>query len=258
MSQVIAGAGTPETHWRPWLAGLAAPTAVPPATPPGRAPRVLVLVAHPDDEVLGAGGLLHGLARRGWRVDVVWATDGEASHPGSTVVSGAELARRRREESVQARDVLGLDGTTTWLALPDSGLLGREADVAAAADRALQDGGVDLVLAPWREDGHPDHEVCGRAAARAAARHGVPLWEVPIWAWHWGTADVLAPRWSHAHLVALDEATRTVKAAAVAQFVTQVRPLGPAAADRAVLPPEVLARFARDVELVLVTPAVPS
>ena len=35
-------------------------------------------------------------------------------------------------------------------------------------------------------------------------------------------------------------------------------PLGPDAADRAVLPPEVLVRFARDVEVVLVTPGEPA
>lgn len=258
MSPVIAGAGTSETHWLPWLAGLGAPRAVPPAVPAGRTPRVVVVVAHPDDEVLGAGGLLHGLARNGWQVDVVWATDGEGSHPGSTVLAPAELARRRRAESTEARALLGLDGTTTWLGLPDSGLLAHEPDVTAAADEALRRGPVDLVVAPWREDGHPDHEVCGRAAATAAADHGVPLWEVPVWAWHWGEADVLGPRWPHARLVPLDEDARAAKAAAVDAFVTQVRPLGPDAADRAVLPPEVLVRFARDVEVVLVTPGEPA
>lgn len=246
----ITGTGTPETRWLPWLDALDVPRADPPvpASGPGRA---VVLAAHPDDEVLAAGGLLHALARSGWRTDVVWASDGEASHPGSTVLTPADLARRRRLESMAARRVLGLRGTVTWLGLPDSGLVADEGEVTGAL--AVIARGADLVLAPWREDGHPDHEACGRAAATVASRHGQPLWELPVWAWHWGDPADLGPRWPHVALAPLPPAAAAAKAAAVAAFVTQVEPLGPAPEDAAVLPAAVLARFARPVEVVLRT-----
>lgn len=244
----IAGAGTPEEHWRGWLAQADLPVATPPLTD-GRTPRVVVLAAHPDDEVLGAGGLLHRLAADGWQVDVVWASDGEGSHPGSTVMSAAELGARRREESLTARDRLGLAGATTWLGLPDSGLVDHEpALIVALRDAAA---GADLLLAPWAEDGHPDHEVCGRAARAVAAAHSLPLWELPIWAWHWGTGDELGPRWGSARVVRLTQAELRAKADAVGAFTSQVHPLGERPEDRAVLPPEVLVRFERDVEVVL-------
>ncbi|MGJ7439878.1 PIG-L deacetylase family protein [Aquipuribacter sp. MA13-6] len=251
---VIAGEGTPETSWLPWLAATGWAPAVPPVRPGGGRPRALVLAAHPDDEVLGAGGLLHLLGRDGWQVDVVWASDGEASHPGSTVLAPEDLARRRRQESEDARRELGLQGTTTWLALPDSGLQPHEDDVAAAVDHALTGTAADLVVAPWHADGHPDHEVCGRVALAAGRRHGVPVWEVPIWAWHWAEPAEVGARWPHARTVALDETARTAKSTAVQRFVTQVHPLGPADVDRAVLPATVLARFARPFEVVLCSP----
>lgn len=250
---VIAGPGTPESTWLPWLTTTGWPCAVPPGRTDGGRPRALVLAAHPDDEVLGAGGLLHLLGRDGWLVDVVWASDGEASHPGSTVLEPDELARRRRQESEDARRELGLDGRTTWLALPDSGLEPHEERIGGVVDEVVA--GADLLVAPWHADGHPDHEVCGRVALDAGHRHGVPVWEVPIWAWHWAEPADLGPRWPHARTVALDEAARRAKAAAVRRFVTQVRPLGPAQADRAVLPDHVLARFSRPSEVVLCTPA---
>ncbi len=247
---VIEGEGTPESHWLPWLARTRLPPAELPA-PGSGTQRALVVAGHPDDEVLGAGGLLHLLARHGWQVDVVWASDGEASHPGSTATSRADLARRRRLESAAARLELGLSGSTTWLALPDSGLGPHEGAVTDAVTGLAE--GADLLVATWHQDGHPDHEVCGRAALAAGRDRGVAVWEVPIWAWHWGRADELADRWGHARTVELDEAARTAKAAAVAQFLSQVRPLGPDAADRAVLGPHVLARFCRPFEVVLCT-----
>ncbi len=57
---------------------------------------VVVLAAHPDDETLGAGGLLSKAARSGIRVTVVVATYGEASHPGSTTHTAERLAALRR------------------------------------------------------------------------------------------------------------------------------------------------------------------
>ncbi len=250
----IEGEGTPESHWRPWLTTAGLPALALPALPLPAAPgRALVLAAHPDDEVLGAGGLLSRLARAGWRVDVVWASDGEGSHPGSKVLAPVELARRRREESLAAREVLGLQGDVTWLGLPDSGLARHEDAVGRAMADLLP--GADLLLAPWSEDGHPDHEVCGRVARRAGAAAGVEVWELPVWAWHWGTGPGLAPRWGHACQALLTAQEQARKARAVEVFVTQVHPLGPGDADRAVLPPGVLARFARDREVVLRTPS---
>jgi LmbE family N-acetylglucosaminyl deacetylase len=266
----IEGTGTSEGHWLGWLARAGLPGAVlpavlpgavlPDAVPTGAVPlgavlpgaetrRAVVLAAHPDDEVLGAGGLLHRLARTGWQVDVVWASDGEASHPHSSAVTPVELARLRRQESLAAREVLGVHGTTRWLGLPDSAIGEHETVLRDAVADLVAD--ADLVLAPWHADGHPDHEACGRVALELAARDARPVWELPIWAWHWGEAGELAPRWPHARLVHLGPQEQHAKAAAVQAFTTQVHPLGDGPGDAPVLPPSVLARFARPVEVVL-------
>lgn len=244
----IEGTGTSEGHWLGWLAHARLGTAV---LPGAGARRAVVLAAHPDDEVLGAGGLLHRLSRTGWQVDVVWASDGEASHPHSRAVTPAELAALRRQESLAARELLGVNGTTRWLGLPDSGIGEHEPALRdAVADLVA---GADLVLAPWHADGHPDHEACGRVAVEVAARESTPVWELPIWAWHWGEAGDLAPRWPHARVVHLGPEEQHAKAAAVQAFTTQVHPLGDGPEDAPVLPPSVLARFARPVEVVLCT-----
>ncbi|WP_167193799.1 PIG-L deacetylase family protein [Brevibacterium pigmentatum] len=51
----------------------------------------IILAAHPDDEALGAPGLLARLRRSAHRVVVQLFTAGEQSHPGSPTHSTKEL-----------------------------------------------------------------------------------------------------------------------------------------------------------------------
>ncbi|PIE22460.1 MAG: hypothetical protein CSA62_12045 [Planctomycetota bacterium] len=67
--------------------------------------RVLVLAAHPDDEVIGIGGLLAFHGQRGDRVRVVHATRGDAGDPGAR---HQEIAKLREDELRRALAELGL------------------------------------------------------------------------------------------------------------------------------------------------------
>jgi len=53
--------------------------------------RLLVLAPHPDDEVLGAAGMIEAAVRRGADVRVVVATDGEAGP--DRLRAGSDLPR---------------------------------------------------------------------------------------------------------------------------------------------------------------------
>ncbi|HEY5120093.1 MAG TPA: PIG-L family deacetylase, partial [Acidimicrobiales bacterium] len=67
----------------------------------------MVVSPHPDDEVLGAGGLIQVALSQHVLVEVVAVTDGEASHPRSTVATTLNLARVRSAESRVALSRLG-------------------------------------------------------------------------------------------------------------------------------------------------------
>lgn len=241
MVTAIDGRGTPESVWLAHLRDLGLPDLALDDVPS----RVVVVAPHPDDEVLAVGGLLALLASAGAQVDVVAVTDGEASHPGGSL-SPVELAAARVVETDRALALLGLAGRVTRLGLPDGGADELEEPVTDAL--ALAPG--QWLLGPWVCDGHPDHEAVGRACARAAVRDGARLLAFPIWAWHWATPDEPSLPWDGARQVCLPEAVRTAKAAALQAFVTQVSPLGPLPQDQPILPPHVLARFARPVEVV--------
>lgn len=234
--------GTDEALWSSW----AAPDGWARLDPAGLADRpVVVLAAHPDDEVLGVGGLVCLLAAAGGRLRFVWGTDGEASHPDSLSPVVRDLAATRRAESAAALRALGAGSAPrTRLDLPDGQLADREGDLVRRL-RCVVDAD-DLVLAPWSGDAHPDHEACGRAA-RAVAR---TVLEYPVWTWHWAHPDDPRVPWDLARRVDLPPAVVARKSAAVGCFASQVRPVGPEPVDGPVLPAAVLAHFSRDYEVV--------
>ncbi|MBL7255521.1 PIG-L family deacetylase [Actinoplanes sp. LDG1-01] len=214
-----------------------------PELPLGEAGTPLIVAPHPDDEILGVAGLMATLGR----AELVAVTDGEASHPGSTVHTQAELALIRRAETDEALRRLGLADAVVHRPGQPDGKIDEEA-LTEVLTGLLSPG--RWCLATWREDGHPDHEAVGRAAARACEATGAVLLEYPIWTWHWSAPEDPRVPWDRAFRVPLARNVRDAKQAAIEAFPSQIAPLGPEPADAAILPPHVLARFARPFEVI--------
>ncbi len=225
-------------EWRTWLAGVEMPAAIDPV-----AARILVVSAHPDDEVLGAGGFIADAVAHGMHVTVLCLSDGGASHPGSPTVTPDALAGIRRAELSTALAELGVH-CTTHRDHPDGGLDRHSDQIVEAIGSALREcGRHDLIVSVWRGDGHPDHEAVGRAAAAVAEQAGVQLLEYPIWMWHWAAPGGPGVPWDRARRHRLSSAAVTAKNRAVAAFVSQITALSGDPADRAVLEPHVLDRL---------------
>lgn len=169
----IIGVRGPATEIYPW--GYTVPMVKLPA-----AERVLVVVAHPDDESFGLGALIHEFVTAGAAVEVLCLTAGEAS----TLGAHPDLAVTRSEELHAACDVLGVRGVELC-DLPDGGL----ADVDPLELQARVEVGVgrfapDLILTFDPLDGvtgHPDHRAASDAAIRVGRAHGIPVlgWALP-------------------------------------------------------------------------------
>jgi LmbE family N-acetylglucosaminyl deacetylase/GT2 family glycosyltransferase len=117
-----------------------------------RGERLLVLAPHPDDEVIGCGGLVALHLREGHQVRVVIATDG----------SEAGDATLREEESKRGLSVLG-DISPDFLHFPDR-RLGDESDALQREIRKiLAEFKPDLIAVPSPVEIHPDHLALARA-----------------------------------------------------------------------------------------------
>lgn len=237
-------AGTPETRWT--RRGFDDLTEL---SVPGPDSRVVVVAAHPDDETLGAGGLIAAAAARGADVRVIVATDGEASHPQSPTHTPVQLAGVRRAEVRAAVAALHPALEPVFLGLPDGRLAEHPCALASMLGEHVR--GATHLVTTWVGDRHPDHEACARAVAELrppGARH----WQYPIWAWHWDEPEHSLLPWPTMRRVVLDVAARRAKAEALAQHRSQIEPLSPAVGDEAVVPPGVQAHFDRDFETFVV------
>lgn len=136
---------------------------------------VLVLAAHPDDEVLGAGAWL---SEHSGPLAIAFLTDGaprRAQFRPDGIACGA-YRRLRRQEAQQlwrARPRCSLH----FCAIADQALafhLGHARLWLAALCRRLRPHGL---LAPAFEGGHPDHD----AVNFLASRMGIPTWEYALY-----------------------------------------------------------------------------
>jgi LmbE family N-acetylglucosaminyl deacetylase len=221
--------------------------AIPPLKPL-RARRLIVIAPHPDDEVLGAGGLIQEALREGVLVEIVSLTDGEASHPHSTVLQDSELASTRRRESQVALRRLGWHSpAVTYLGLPD----GRVAEFQAELDSALASILLpdDLCVAPWINDGHPDHNVSGESALRVGRSVGAKSLGYLVWAWHWADPEGADIPWNQCVRLDLGRRSQARKRWSTLAFESQIRPLGPSPDDAEILPVPLLRRFWRPYEV---------
>lgn len=137
--------------------------------------RALVVVAHPDDESFGLGGVIDALVRAGTKVTVLCLTAGEASTHGA----GSDLAVLRAAELDVAAEALGV-GSTTLLHHRDGALSGRLRELVADVRDMVQQTDPDGLLvfgAGGGVTGHPDHEAATQAALTVAAERALPVLE---------------------------------------------------------------------------------
>ena len=106
--------------------------------------KILVVSPHPDDEILGASGLLVKAKNNGCHVTVVFLTSGAKK----------DLIVREREAQ-QVSDKIGID-KTYFLRLPDGDIINTSVE-----DTDLQDivkkCDPDILSLPFVLDGHSDH-----------------------------------------------------------------------------------------------------
>lgn len=133
---------------------------------------VLVVVAHPDDEVLMCGGTIAKHVAAGDKVFVLMIADGVTSRLGYD----PEDPRRRIDAGSRASQVMGCDGDV--LGWPDQRIDTRPAlELNRAIERVIDAHKPAVVYTHWTGDMNLDHRLVGYACL-VACRPGSGVREV--------------------------------------------------------------------------------
>lgn len=125
---------------------------------------ILAIAAHPDDAELGCGGSLRLATRKGLKVAITDLSAGEMSSRG-TVAS-------RQVEADNAAHILGVKERRN-LGLPDSKIGENSTHALSVLIQLIRETRPRIVLAPYWEDRHPDHEAAGRLVKEACFFAGI-------------------------------------------------------------------------------------
>ncbi len=188
-----------------------------PVSASGGPPRLMVVVAHPDDETFGTGSVLLHAAAAGMETTVVCATRGEAGEvtPASGVDT-ARLAEVREDELRRAAGLLGVsrvelldfrDSDMSGDAAPDTLVGADQGRVRDAVRTLLEDVRPDVVVTLDAGDGHRDHAAIRDATLAAVDAAGLTSTRVYLhclptslmnrWVEHMASTD---PSWQHLEL----------------------------------------------------------
>jgi LmbE family N-acetylglucosaminyl deacetylase len=188
--------------------------------------RLAVVVAHPDDETIGAGAQL----ARFRRLTLVHVTDGAPRRGGDAAASGCagaeDYARLRRAE-LEAALVAGEARPERMVAFgyPDQEAIFSAGEIARRLRALLAEHAIEAVLTHAYEGGHPDHDTVAFCVARAAPPRVIEMAGYNAA----GFGVFLGPPGVE---LRLDEPGRARKRRMLACFKSQARVLAPFPFDR--------------------------
>lgn len=192
------------------------------------AERILVLIPHPDDEVVGAATALARLRAHGGHATGAFLTSGVPANAGAWIPTPRRYARRvarRTEESTRVAEELDL-AVAGRRPIPSRELKRHLAESLRWLREEAESARADLLWVPAYEGGHPDHDVANFLASKLADEYEV--WEFSEYHFAKGRVSgqtFVRPNGSEA-LLSLDGAERARKRRLLDVYASERRNLG--------------------------------
>jgi len=140
---------------------------------------VLVLAPHPDDDVLGLGGLLNQLSKKKAKIKVIFIFNGERGTKDGKV--DKKLITLRQEEAKKA--LSKINPTIEFVNLSD-GEYSQINRYENLLKKEIIDNKPETIFTPWLVDEHPDHQIVTRKLVEVlkdSKNTGINIWQYEIW-----------------------------------------------------------------------------
>lgn len=128
---------------------------------------ILIIVAHPDDEVLGMGGTIAKLHNQNNRITLLIVTDGSTCQYGNKQ-NISQILEDKRKETKKAAEVMGID-KIIYGNLPDMKLDSIEhVLINKVIEQAVEDVNPDVIFTHFYGDVNVDHQMVYKSTLVAA------------------------------------------------------------------------------------------
>lgn len=177
---------------------------------------IVIVCAHPDDEIFGPGGAAAKWAREGAQIISIIYSYGHLTHPH---FKDEIIAAIRAKEAFEADKFIG-GGGVLFLGLREGRFTKEFAKARPRLESALKKYAPDLILTHSSDDPHPDHRACANTFLSAYDRLGL---RCPVYSFHIWNVLNLSKRYVP-RLVVDTSKTFGTKIAALKLFESQITP----------------------------------
>jgi LmbE family N-acetylglucosaminyl deacetylase len=180
----------------------------------------LIIAPHPDDEVLGCGGLISLKRKSNVEVSVAFVTAGEAAHDKCCSADRGGIAAKRRALAEEALAVLGATRPAIyWLGFPDEVAPLPQDDafesMVGAIARCIEASGANQVFVPHYYDAHRDHMAVSLATIKAIERRPLSVYFYCVWSLYAFARRPIVPMFAEQPFALSTDEVRAQKARAV-------------------------------------------
>lgn len=185
--------------------------------------KVAIVAPHPDDEVIGCGGLIVRLVAEGRAPHIIIMTGGEGSHRGCCDVSPAEIIEARRGLTRKALQILGVPFENIHeLDYPD-GSITAENPQTEELKRLLAEINPQSVFVPHWGEGWPDHVRTARIV-NSIVPQSTSIGEYCVWMWYYNVWRGLD--WKNAAVLQMSSHEHELKLRAMDAYIKPLAPCG--------------------------------
>ena len=183
----------------------------------------VIVAPHPDDEVIGCGGLIARLVAEGRTPHIVIMTGGEGSHNGCCSTSKEEITTARRGLTRKALAILGVpESNIHELDCPDGGIDNTRPQIERL-QAILSRLKPDSVFVPHWGEGWSDHVKTAQIVKELVAKD-TTIWEYCVWMWYYNVWRGLD--WKNAAVLSMTPSEHELKMKAMDAYIRPLAPCG--------------------------------
>lgn len=183
----------------------------------------VILAPHPDDEVLGCGGLIARLCAEGNPPYVVIMTGGGGSLRGHSDMSESEVVEARRKLTLASARELGLPKENIhFLDFTDGSIADRLEKETTRLKELITQLQPSTILVPHSGEGWPDHLVTRELGLQLAPKDA-EVYEYCVWMWYYNVWNL---DWKNARKIEMTDIEHAAKLRAVNIYVSAKAPNG--------------------------------